>query len=80
MFPSPFIFFIPLHQPCFSSTLQLSTYFHPHYEHIPDGTRRISDLSTSPTGIPHQALLDHHCTHITWKSGMTLEALQEATH
>ena len=52
-----------LHQPCFSSTLQLSTYFHPCHEHIPNGTRRISDLSTSLTSIPHQALLDHHCTH-----------------
>ena len=35
MFLSHFILIIPLHQPCFSSTLQLSTYFHPCYEHIP---------------------------------------------
>ena len=54
--------------------------FTPCYEHIPDGTRRIGDFSTSFTSIPHQALLDRHCTHITWKSGMPLEALQEATH
>ena len=80
MFLLHFILVIQLHQPCFSSTLQLSTYFHPCYGHIPDGTRRISDFSTSFTSIPHQALLDHHCTHITWKSGMALEALQEATH
>ena len=29
---------------------------------------------------PSQALLDRHCTRITWKFGMTLEALQETTH
>ena len=80
MFLLHFILFIPLHQLCFSPTLQLSAYFHPCYEHIPNGTRRISYLSTSLTSIPHQALLDRHCTHITWKSGTTLEALQEATH
>ena len=62
-----------LHQPCFSSTLQLTTHIHPCYDHITDGTRRISNLPTSLTSIPHQALLDRHCTHITWKSGMALE-------
>ena len=64
-----------LHQHCLSSPLQLSTYFHPCYEHITDGTRRISNLPTGVTSIPYQALSDHHCTHITWESRMALEAL-----
>ena len=71
---------MPLYHPRFSSTLQLSTHFHSCYRHISDGTGGISDLSTSFTSIPHQALLDRHCTHITWKFGMSLEALQETTH
>ena len=40
----------------------------PH-ELISDGTRRVSNFSTSFTSIPNQALLDHHCTHITRKFG-----------
>ena len=78
--PLHFILFIPLYQPLLSSTFQLSTHIHSYYELISNGTRRISDLSTSFTSIPHQALLDHHCAHITWKFGMPLEALQETTH
>ena len=71
---------IPLYHQCLSSTLQLSTHIHPYYELILDGARRISNLSTSFTSIPHQILLDHHCTCITWKFGMPLETLQQATH
>ena len=29
---------------------------------------------------PTRPLLDCHCSHITWKSGTPLGALQEATH
>ena len=75
-----FTLFIRLHHQCFSSTLQLSTHIHPYHELISDGASRISNLSTSFTSIPHQALLDHHCVHITCKFGMPLEALQQATH
>ena len=75
-----FTLFIPLYHQCLSSTLQPSTHIHPYHELISDGARRISNLSTSFTSIPHQALLDHHCTHITWKFGMPLETLQQATH
>ena len=71
---------ITLHQPCFSSTLEPSTHIHPCYNHPTDGTRRISYLPTCITGIPYQALLDRHCTYITWKSGMPPEDLQKATH
>ena len=45
--------FITLHQPCFSSTLQPSTHFHPCYNHPTDGTRRISNLPASVTSIPY---------------------------
>ena len=71
---------IPLYHQCLSSTLQLSTHIHPYYELISDGAGRISNLSTSFTSIPHQALLDHHCTRITWKFGKPLETLQQVTH
>ena len=71
--------FITLHQPYFSSTLQPSAHIHPSYDHPTDRTRRISNLPASITSIPYQALLDRHCAYITWKSGMTLEALQKAT-
>ena len=56
---------IPLYHQCLSSTLQQSTHIHPYYKLISDGARRISNLSTSFTSIPHQALLDHHCAHIS---------------
>ena len=62
-----------------SSPFQPITYIHPFFELISDGTQRISNLSTSFTSIPHQALMDHHCTHITWKFGMSLETFQQAT-
>ena len=75
-----FILFIPLYHQCLSSTLQPSTHIHPYHELISDRARRISNLSASFTSIPHQALLDHHCTRITWKFGMPLETLQQATH
>ena len=71
---------IPLYHQCLSSTLQLSTHIHPYYELISDEAGRISNLSTSFTSIPHQALVDGHCTCITWKFGMPLETLQQATH
>ena len=71
---------IPLYHQCLSSPLQLSTYIHPYYELISDGAGGISNLSTSFTSIPHQALLYHHCAHITWKFRMPLETLQQATH
>ena len=70
---------MPLYHHKFSSPLQLSTHIHPRYDHIIDRTRRISNLPTSLTSIPHQALLDRHCTHISWKFGMPLETLQETT-
>ena len=75
-----FTLFIPLYHQCLSSTLQLSTHIHSYHELISDGARRISNLSASFTSIPHQALLDHHCTGITWKFGTPLETLQQATH
>ena len=71
---------IPLYHQCLSSTFQLSTHIHPYYKLISGRAGRISNLSTSFTSIPHQALLDHHCTCITWKFGMPLETLQQATH
>ena len=60
-----FTLFIPLYHQCLSSTLQPSTHIHPYHELISDRARRISNLSTSFTSIPHQALLDHHCTHVS---------------
>ena len=63
---------ITLHQPCFSSTLQPSTHIHPCYDHLTDRTRRISNLLASVKSIPYQALLDIHCTYLTWKPGTTL--------
>ena len=69
----------PLYHHSISSPFQPITYIHPFFELISDGTRRISNLSTSFTSIPHQALLDHHCACITWKFGMSLETFQQAT-
>ena len=69
----------PLYHHWISSPFQPITYIHPFFELISDGTWRISNLSTSFTSIPHQALLDHHCARITWKFGMTLETFQWAT-
>ena len=37
----------------------------PSFELISDRTRRIGNLSTSFTSIPHQALLDHHRAHVS---------------
>ena len=77
---SHFSLFILLYHQCLSSTLQLSTHIHPYHKLISDRARRISNLSASFISIPHQALLDHHCTCVTWKFGMPLETLQQATH
>ena len=70
----------PLYHHWISSTFQPITHIHPFHELISDGTRRIGNFSTSFTSIPQQALLDHHCTCITWKFGMPLETFQQATH
>ena len=35
---------------------------------------------TSPTGIPHQTLLDHYSTHIAGKFGAPLKTLQQTTY
>ena len=60
--------------------MQPITYIHPFLKLISDGTQRIGNFSTSFTSIPHQALLDHHCTCITWKFGMPLETFQQTTY
>ena len=70
----------PLYHHLISSTFQPITYIHPFHKFISDRTWRIHNFSTSFTSIPHQALLDHHCTRITWKVGMPLENFQQATH
>ena len=63
----------------FYSALQPRTHIHPYYDHFTDRTRRICTIPASITSIPYLAFLDHHCSHITWKVGTTLEALQMAT-
>ena len=70
----------PLYHHCISSTFQPITHIHPFHELISDGTWRIGNFSASFSCIPHQALLDHHHTCITRKSGMPLETFQQATH
>ena len=63
-----------------SSTFQPITYIHSWLKLISDRTQRISNFSTSFTSIPYQALLDHHCTHITRKLGLPLKTFQQATY
>ena len=70
----------PTYHQWLSSTLQHITHIHPYHELSSDRTQQISNFSTSFTGIPNQAFLDHHCTCITRKFGMPLETFQQATH
>ena len=62
-----------------SSIFQHNTYPHTYHKFISDRFWRISYLPTSPTGIPHQTLLNYYSPHIARKLRMPLETLQQTT-
>ena len=60
--------------------IQHNTYPHIYHEFIPDRPWRIGHFPTSPTGIPHQTLLDYYSKYITGKLRTPLETLQQTTY
>ena len=60
-----------------TSSLQHNTYVCIPYALIKNGTRRISHLSTNPTGLSHMSLLDYYRSCFVMKPKMPLENLQQ---